>query len=122
MTRDTKLCSKEVTNSNNFQPLKNKEFPLRKRFSVWQVWKIVATKYYFYTHLYPSGKKKHCVYSETCVCLSSEVHRVWQYGLWSFQTGDTKLERFLPKNQLTERKLLNFEFWINGELSKSAKI
>ena len=47
---------------------------------------------------------------------------VWQYGLWSFQTGDTKLERFLPKNQHTRRKLLNFEFWINGELSKSAKI
>ena len=32
--------------------------------------------------------------------------------------GDTKLERFLPKNQ---RKLLNFEFSINGELSKSDK-
>ena len=24
---------------------------------------------------------------------------VWQYGLWSFQTRGTKLERFLPKNQ-----------------------
>ena len=23
---------------------------------------------------------------------------VWQYGLWSFQTGETKLERLLPKN------------------------
>ena len=45
-----------------------------------------------------------------------------QYGLWSFQTGDIKLETFLPKNQPTQRKLLNFEFWINGELSKSAKI
>ena len=32
--------------------------------------------------------------------------------------GGTKLERFLPKNQHTKRKLLNFEFWINGELSK----
>ena len=32
--------------------------------------------------------------------------------------GDTKLERFLPKNQHTQRKLLYFEFWINGELSK----
>ena len=47
---------------------------------------------------------------------------LWQYGLLSFQMGDTKLERFLPKNQHTQRKLLNFEFWINGELSKSAKI
>jgi hypothetical protein len=26
---------------------------------------------------------------------------VWQYGLWSFQTGATKLERFLSKNQHT---------------------
>ena len=33
---------------------------------------------------------------------------LWQYGLWSFQTEDTKLERFLPKNQHTWRKLLNF--------------
>ena len=46
---------------------------------------------------------------------------IWQYGLWSFQMGDTKLERFLPKNQLTQRKLLNFEFWINGKLSKVPK-
>ena len=47
---------------------------------------------------------------------------VWQCGLWSFQTGGAKLEIFLPKYQHTQRKLLNFEFWINGELSKSAKI
>ena len=39
-----------------------------------------------------------------------------------FQMGDTELERFLPKNQHTQRKLLNFEFWINSELSKSTKI
>ena len=44
-----------------------------------------------------------------------------QYGLWSFQTGGTKLERFLPKNQHTQRKSLNFENWINGEVSKVPK-
>ena len=43
---------------------------------------------------------------------------VWQYGLWSFQTGGTKLERFFPKNQHTQRKLLNFENWVNGEVLK----
>jgi hypothetical protein len=43
---------------------------------------------------------------------------LWLYGLWSFQAGGTKLERFLLKNQHTQRKLLNFEFWINGKLSK----
>ena len=48
--------------------------------------------------------------------------KLWQYGLWSFQTWGTTLERFLPKNQHTQRKLLNFEFWINDKLSKSAKI
>ena len=41
---------------------------------------------------------------------------LWQYGLWSFQTGGTKLERFLPENQHTQRKLLNFENWISGGL------
>ena len=45
-----------------------------------------------------------------------EVHEIQptllQYRrLWSFQMGDTKLERFFPKK----------EFWINGELSKSSK-
>ena len=49
---------------------------------------------------------------------------IWllQYGLWGFQMGDTILERFMPKNQHTQRKFLNFEFWINGKLSKNAKI
>ena len=48
--------------------------------------------------------------------------QLWKYGLWSFQTGGTKSKRFLPKNQHTQRKLLNFENWVNGEVSKSAKI
>ena len=34
---------------------------------------------------------------------------------------DTKLERFLPKNQHTKRKLSNFENWCNGEVSKVPK-
>ena len=33
-----------------------------------------------------------------------------------FLSGGTKLERFLPKNQHTQRKLLNFENWCGGEL------
>ena len=35
-----------------------------------------------------------------------------------FQAGDTKLERFLPKNQHSQRKFMNFDNWSNGELSK----
>ena len=42
-------------------------------------------------------------------------------GCGVFKWGDRKLERFLPKNQDAQRKL-HFEFWINGALSKSAKI
>ena len=39
-----------------------------------------------------------------------------------FSCGGTKLEGFLPMNQYTQRKGLNFEDWCNGEVSKSAKI
>ena len=49
-----------------------------------------------------------------CLLLS-----LWQYGLWSFQTGSTKLERYLPKNQYTQRKFLNFENWTNISSQKS---
>ena len=37
--------------------------------------------------------------------------QLWQYGLSGFQAGDTKLERFLPKNQHSQKRLLNFENW-----------
>ena len=37
-------------------------------------------------------------------------------------SGGTKLEILLPKNQHTQRKLLNFANWCNGVASKSAKI
>jgi hypothetical protein len=35
-----------------------------------------------------------------------------------FHSGGTIFERLLPKNQHTQRKLLNFENWVNGEVSK----
>ena len=43
---------------------------------------------------------------------------LWQYGLSSFQAGGVKLEKLLPTNQHTQRKLFNFENWCNGEVSK----
>jgi hypothetical protein len=46
---------------------------------------------------------------------------IWQYRLWSFQTRGTKLERFLPKNHHTQRKLLNLESWISGGLRSFQK-
>ena len=47
---------------------------------------------------------------------------VMAIGVVEFSIGGTETERFLPKNQHTQRKLLNFENWVNGEVSKSAKI
>ena len=43
-------------------------------------------------------------------------------GCQVFKRGVKKLERFLPKTQHTQRKILNFENWCDGEVSKSAKI
>jgi len=39
-----------------------------------------------------------------------------------FSNGEYKIRKFLSKNQHTQRKLLNFENWVNGEVSKSVKI
>ena len=39
-----------------------------------------------------------------------------------FSNGWYKIWKILPKKQHTKRKPLHFEFWINGKLSKSAKI
>ena len=50
-----------------------------------------------------------------------EDYRVWQYKLWSFQTGDTRLERFLPRNQHTQRKLLNLSFGLMASCQKVPK-
>ena len=47
---------------------------------------------------------------------------IWHFRLWSFQGRDTKLERFLAKNQLYSNEITNFENWSNGELSKSTNI
>ena len=38
-----------------------------------------------------------------------------------FSNGGYKLERFLPKNQHNQRKLLNFENWIKGGLRSFQK-
>ena len=35
-----------------------------------------------------------------------------------FQAGGTKFKKKMFKNQDTQRKLLNFENWVSGEVSK----
>ena len=54
-----------------------------------------------------------------------KVHKLWQYRLWSFFAGGRgyKIRKiFAQKNQHNQRKLSNFENWVKGEVSKSAKI
>ena len=65
--------------------------------------------------------KLKCIYwlSYKWLCKHS---RLWHYGLSSFSSRGTKLERFLPQDQHTQRKLLKLENWCSGEVSKSAKV
>ena len=49
--------------------------------------------------------------------VQSQTWTVWQYGLSTFQAGGIKIERFLPKNQHTQRKFLNFENLTNGAVA-----
>ena len=63
---------------------------------------------------YSADKQQHWIWKR--------LRGVWQYGLWRFQTGGIKSERFLPKNyQHTQRKLLNFENRIYGGLRSFKK-
>ena len=73
---------------------------------------------HFYWRIYPH-KRQFLILLDLMICT---YFTIWQYGLSIFQAGDTKLERFLPKNQHTQRKWLNFENWCNEKVSKSAKI
>ena len=39
---------------------------------------------------------------------------LWHYDLWSFQTGGTKLERFLPKNNIHKGNYLILRIGLMG--------
>ena len=56
--------------------------------------------------------------SQLCQMLFSCAFSFMAVRVVEFSSRGTTLEIFLHKNQHTQRKLLNFEFWINGELSK----
>ena len=67
------------------------------------------------------SRKVALLFFRTRKALLKVMASLWQNGVWSFQTGGTKFERFLPRNQHTERKLLNFENWISGGLRSFQK-
>ena len=67
----------------------------------------VVGSHYFLLHFSSSSDL-----SKKLLCHQSI--ELWQYGLWSFQMWGAKLERFLPKDQHTQWKLLNSENMINA--------
>ena len=46
--------------------------------------------------------------SERAWSHSAEGYLLWHFRLWSFQGRDTKLERFLAKNQLYSNEITKF--------------
>ena len=86
---------------------------------------IISESTFFFSHTYIHFFNVHkYLKDQTIYVIQFSATRrctLCQDGKWSFQTGDTKLERFLPKIQRTQQKLLNFEFWINDELTKVPK-
>ena len=65
-------------------------------------------------------------YGRTRFCLTYHrlmlLFNVRIMAVQQFSSKGTKLERFLPKNQHTQRKLLNFEDWVNAECQKVPKV
>ena len=57
------------------------------------------------------GRNPNSCFLQATLNLQQGNSTLWQYRLWSFQMGGTKSDRFLPKNQHIQRKLLNFENW-----------
>ena len=59
-------------------------------------------------------------WSEDLACLNFIIAALYNIAIRvvDFSSGGTKLERFLTKNQHTQRKLLNFENGTNGKVSK----
>ena len=41
-------------------------------------------------------------------CQESTYCKVWQYGLWIFEMGDTIIQRFLSKNQTNSKEIDEF--------------
>ena len=69
-------------------------------------------------------KQFKCSYCEMSFTRSKHIKKCFMFGaLYMYIMAIrvvkfSKLERFLPKNQHNQWKFLNFENWVNGEVSK----
>ena len=57
----------------------------------------------------------HC--SNTCL-EECGIMLIMAIQVVEFSNGGYKIRKIFAKNQHTQRKLLNFENWVNGEVSK----
>ena len=64
------------------------------------------------------GENEPCRSPLAITCDSSGYTNIMAVRVVEFSKGGTKVKRFLPKNQHTQKKSLNFEKWVNGEVSK----
>ena len=62
------------------------------------------------------GENEPCRSPLAITCDSSGYTNIMAVRVVEFSKGGTKVKRFLPKNQHTQKKLLNFENWVNGEV------
>ena len=46
------------------------------------------------------------------------MRKLCQYGLWCFQAGGHKIRKIFEQESTFPKEIIEFEFWINGELSK----
>ena len=84
---------------------------------VWLSWLLFRPEIHWIIQLFSVKNSERVLLTNTNFCWL--VCSIWY--LLSEQEITSDALNFLPKNQQTRWKLLNFEFWINGELSKSAK-
>ena len=65
-----------------------------------------------------------CSSGMSVILSAAAVGCLYIMAIWvvEFSNVGYKIMKNLPKNQHIQRKSLNFEFWINGKLSKSPKI
>ena len=77
----------------------------------------------FYGKKYNSGNRTFSLENGENFIEGTGQYILWHSQLWSFQGMDTKLERFLAKNQLYSNEITFEELeYSSGELSKIAKI
>ena len=79
----------------------------KRSWSFWPEKKVALSIYSVFRSRRSNARRKQVSQTENGIIPRSPnngMYELWQYGLWSCQTGGTKLERFLLKNQHKDLK------------------